>query len=77
MIRGYQVDVCRLSDELGGGFAAYAPALRGCISDGETEEEALRNLEDAIDCWLAAARVKGRKISQAEAAIPVAVVNMP
>lgn len=77
MIRGYAVEVCRLRDELGGGFAAYAPELRGCISDGATEEEALRNLEDAIDCWLAAARVKGRKISQAKAAHPVATICVP
>jgi antitoxin HicB len=77
VIRGYEVDVCRLSGELGGGFAAFAPALRGCISDGATEEEALRNLKDAIDCWLAAARVKGRKISQEKAADPVAMICVP
>jgi antitoxin HicB len=77
MIRGYQVDVCRLSDALGGGFAAWAPALRGCMSDGASEEEALRNLEDAIECWLAAARVKGRKISAAKPAHPVAMISVP
>jgi antitoxin HicB len=77
VIRGYEVDACALSDALGGGFAAWAPALRGCISDGGTEEEALRNLEDAIDCWLAAARVKGRKISQDEAPLPKTMISVP
>lgn len=77
MIRGYEVDVCPLSEKLGGGFAAYAPALRGCISDGGTEEEALRNLEDAIDCWLAVARAKGRTTSKSEAAVPTATISFP
>jgi antitoxin HicB len=76
-MRGYEVDVCPIGDELGGGFAAFAPALKGCVSDGETEEEALRNLEDAIDCWLAAARAKGRKISQDKMPFPVATISVP
>lgn len=35
-----------------GGFAIYVPALRGCISQGETEEEAMENIKDAIQVWL-------------------------
>jgi predicted RNase H-like HicB family nuclease/uncharacterized protein YegP (UPF0339 family) len=35
-----------------GGFTAYVPALRGCVSEGETEEEALNNIQDAIISWL-------------------------
>ncbi len=77
MIRGYDVDVCRLSDELGGGFAAYAPALKGCISDGSTREEALANLKDAINCWLEAARLKGRKVSRSAPAAPRAFIGVP
>ena len=38
------------SDE--GGFAVYVPALPGCISEGETEEEALRNIKEAIELYL-------------------------
>lgn len=38
------------SDE--GGFTVYVPALRGCVSEGDTEEEALENIRDAIACWL-------------------------
>ena len=77
MIRSYDVDVCPLSEKLGGGFAAYAPALKGCISDGGTEEEALRNLEDAIDCWLAAARSKGRAPSRSKVTFPMATIGFP
>ncbi len=36
----------------GGGFTAYVPALRGCVSEGNTEEEALENIKDAIVTWL-------------------------
>lgn len=35
-----------------GGFTAYAPSLKGCVSEGETEEEALENIRDAIALWL-------------------------
>ena len=34
-----------------GGYTAYVPALRGCVSEGETEEEALENIRDAIATW--------------------------
>jgi len=37
------------SDE--GGYTVYVPALRGCVSEGETEEEALENIRDAILTW--------------------------
>jgi len=61
-IRGYDVRVERLSHRLGGGVVAYAPALKGCLADGGTEDEALDNLQDAIHCWLEAARSRGRAI---------------
>ena len=38
------------SDE--GGYTVYVPALRGCVSEGETEQEALDNIKDAIATWL-------------------------
>ncbi len=34
-----------------GGYTVYAPTLRGCVSEGETEEEALENIRDAITTW--------------------------
>ena len=38
------------SDE--GGFTVYVPALPGCISEGDTEEEALQNMKEAIELYL-------------------------
>ena len=36
------------------GYVAYAPALKGCVSQGETREEALRNIKEAIEVYLEA-----------------------
>lgn len=36
-----------------GGFWAEAPALPGCASQGETLDELLTNMREAIEGWLA------------------------
>jgi antitoxin HicB len=58
----YPVVVEPLSGEEGGEFAAIVPDLLGCMSDGETPEEALANVRDAIAAWIEAARDLGRPI---------------
>ena len=68
-IRGYDVDVEPLSSRLGSGFVAYAPALKGCLADGQTRAEAIANLDDAIGCWLHAANAKGWWIPRARSAL--------
>jgi predicted RNase H-like HicB family nuclease len=35
-----------------GGYTAYVPALPGCISEGDTLEEARRHIREAIDLYL-------------------------
>jgi predicted RNase H-like HicB family nuclease len=60
--RDYEVDVKPLSAELGGGYLGVVPELPGCVSDGETPEEALANAYDAADAWLHEAREIGRDI---------------
>lgn len=35
-----------------GGYWAEVPALSGCITEGETMEEVMTNLKDAIEGWL-------------------------
>ena len=35
-----------------GGYTVYVPSLPGCISEGETIEEALSNIEEAIKLYL-------------------------
>lgn len=58
----YPVVIEPLSEEDGGGFVALVPDLPGCISDGETPEEAVANVQDAIAAWLEAAADHGRPI---------------
>jgi DNA-binding transcriptional MerR regulator len=43
-------------DVVDGGFIAECSALPGCVTDGETREEALRNIRDAIADWLSASQ---------------------
>ena len=38
------------SDE--GGFTVYIPSLPGCISEGDTVEDALKNIEEAAELYL-------------------------
>lgn len=35
-----------------GGYTVYVPALPGCVSEGNTKEEALRNIKEAIELYL-------------------------
>jgi antitoxin HicB len=51
----YSVRIERLADSDGGGYLATVPDLPGCMSDGETPEEALKNVQEAIASWIEAA----------------------
>ena len=35
-----------------GGYWAEIPALKGCVSEGETKEEVLGNIKEAAQGWL-------------------------
>ena len=58
----YPFTIRHLTDEEGGGFLIEFPDLPGCMSDGESLEETVKNGEDAVSCWLAAAKESGRGI---------------
>lgn len=60
----YPVLIEPLSSEDGGGFLATVPDLPGCMSDGESPEEALRNVSQAIDEWIEHARSLGWAVPQ-------------
>ena len=47
-----------------GGFVGYIPELKGCITQGETEEEIVEMLADAKKCWLEAALEDGIDIPE-------------
>jgi predicted RNase H-like HicB family nuclease len=45
-------------------WVADAPDLKSCSAFGNTPEEALRELEIAMDAWLAAARENGLPVPE-------------
>jgi predicted RNase H-like HicB family nuclease len=45
-----------LGAEDGGGFVATVPDQPGCMSDGETPQDALANMRDATAAWIEEAR---------------------
>lgn len=65
MTNNYKVEITKLSESDGGGFLARAPELPGCMSDGETYEEAIENIQDAIKCWIETAQELGKSIPKA------------
>lgn len=36
------------------GYVAYAPALKGCVSQGKTKPEALKNIREAMEAYVEA-----------------------
>ena len=43
-------------------FIAEVPELPGCMAHGDTQEEALRNVKQAIDLWIDTAKEFGDSI---------------
>jgi antitoxin HicB len=58
----YPIVLRPLAAEDGGGWIALVPDLPGCMSDGESADEALRNVRDAIEEWKDAALSLGRPV---------------
>ena len=45
-------------------FVVEVPELPGCMADGQTYAEAVKNAEEIIDEWIETARKLGRPISE-------------
>jgi antitoxin HicB len=58
----YPFEIRALTTEEGGGYLITFPDLPGCMSDGETIEEAIANGADAEAAWLQAAKKWGDAI---------------
>ena len=58
-----------------GGYVVYVPSLPGCVSQGETREEAIENIKEAIEVYLDIddaqidAEIKGKKAEVVEISI--------
>jgi len=51
-----------LEQEPDEGFVASVPSLPGCVSQGDTREDALRNIREAIELYLEDCRESGDPI---------------
>lgn len=60
--QAYNFRTLDLSEEDGGGILIYFPDLPGCMSDGETLQEAITNGYDAVEDWLEVRRHWGQQI---------------
>ena len=58
----YKYELIIFWSEEDGRYVVEVPELAGCMSDGETYEEAIRNAQIAISEWIETARSLGREI---------------
>ena len=52
MAQAIELEVVLEPDEESGWITVSCPSLKGCVSQGRTEEEALENIKEAILLWL-------------------------
>jgi len=60
-VRVYDFKVILEPDETGG-YVVTCPSLAGCYSQGDTVEEALANIKEAIELCLENMRARGEEI---------------
>ena len=51
-----------LEQEDEGGYHAFCPALRGCHTQGDTLDEAIANIREAIEAYLESLRTHGESL---------------
>jgi predicted RNase H-like HicB family nuclease len=61
MTRSYKVV---FEPEKDGGYSVYVPDLPGCASQGETEEEALANIREAIEGYIEGLKADGLPVPE-------------
>lgn len=59
-----------------GGYMTFVPALPGCISQGESFEEATRMIKDAISGYLAVLKEKGQEIPKESEEVVISKVEV-
>jgi antitoxin HicB len=70
----YTVILQRESD---GGYVVTVPALPGCVSQGDSREQALGNIEEAIELYLEDVQAAGEPIPVEDGREYVQVVTTP
>jgi predicted RNase H-like HicB family nuclease len=59
-----------------GGYVVTVPALAGCVTEGDTLEEALENAREAISLYVESLRARGLPVPEETAAPRVEAVEV-
>lgn len=51
-MKDYYYNKVVIEPQAGGGFTAYGPSLPGCVSEGETYDETMKNMKEALELYL-------------------------
>ena len=65
-----------IPDEDGVGYTVEVPSLPGCISEGDTLQEALANIKDAIAEYIADMIANGEDVPEDAAPITVMAIEV-
>ena len=66
--------VILIPDSESGGFTVTVPSLPGCLSEGDTYEEAMTNIRDAIALYIEDLIADGEPVPEDMAPIQVALI---
>lgn len=59
-----------------GGFTAYVPKLPGCVTEGETYEETVKNMKEALSLYLEVLKERKNRLIQDDIHITEMCVNL-
>lgn len=60
-----------------GGYIAFVPALPGCMTQGETFEEANENIKDAVSAYLEVLKEDGDEIPAGDKEYIASTISVP
>lgn len=63
MLRTFKI---LLEKDPSGGYAVSVPALRGCVTEGESVEECLKNAKEAIELYIESLKEDHQPIPQSD-----------
>jgi predicted RNase H-like HicB family nuclease len=72
----YSYTVVLIPDTEAGGYVVEVPALPGCVTQGETVEEALAMAQNAISMWIRDMAADGETIPVEREASRIATVEV-
>ncbi len=74
--RHYRIVLTPAPPEEGGGYTVTVPALPGCVTEGDTLEEAIAMARDAIEGYIESLRKHGEPIPEDEPSTESATVTI-